>query len=100
MQELKPKPSTGVFCMRFHFALAVLVALSLLTRSIEAADYKYPYHDPYLATATSAMLGNDEAMARIESNILRVPGLPGRNRLPSLEGRGDVSLAFYRQNQA
>jgi hypothetical protein len=35
-----------------------------------------------------------------KSNILRVPGLPGRNGLPSLEGRGDVSLAFYRQNRA
>jgi hypothetical protein len=44
-------------------------------------------------------LGNDEATARIESNILHVPGLPARNRLPSLEGRGDVSLAFYRQKQ-
>ena len=86
--------------MRFRFALAVFAVLSLLTRSIEAADYNYPYRDPYLATATSAILGNDEATARIESNILRVPGLPGRNKLPSLDGRGDLSLAFYRQNQA
>jgi hypothetical protein len=86
--------------MRFHFALAVLAALGLLTRSIEAADYNYPYRDPYLATATSAILGNDEATARVESNVLRVPGLPGRNKLPGLEGRGDLSLAFYRQNQA
>jgi hypothetical protein len=97
MHELKP---TGVLYMRFRFVLAVLAALGLLTRSVEAADYEYPYRDPYLATATSAILGNDEATARIESNILRVPGLPGRNRLPSLEGRGDVGLAFYRQNQA
>ena len=86
--------------MRFHLALAVLAVLGLLTRSIEAADYNYPYRDPYLATATSAILGNDEATARVESNVLRVPGLAGRNKLPSLEGRGDVSLAFYRQNQA
>ena len=86
--------------MRFHLALAVLAALGLLTRSIEAADYNYPYRDPYLATATSAILGNDEATARVESNVLHVPGLPGRNKLPSLEGRGDLSLAFYRQNQA
>src|SRR5215470_12024689 len=99
MQELKPKPSTGVFCMRFHFALAVLAALGLLTRSIEAADYTYPYRDPYLATATSAILGNGEATPRVESKVLRVPGLPGRNKLPGLEGRGDVSLAFYRQNR-
>src|SRR4029453_12703206 len=97
VQDFNP---TGVLYMRFRFALAVLVALSLLTRSIEAADYEYPYRDPYLATAPSAMLGNDEATARIESNVLRVSGLPGRNNLPGLEGRGDVSLAFYRQNQA
>src|SRR5262245_9194672 len=99
MQKLKPKPSTGVFCMRVHFALAVLAVLGLLTHSIEAAGYAYPYHDPYLATATSAILGNDEATARVESNVLRVPGLPGRNSLPGLEGRGDIKLAFYRQNQ-
>ena len=86
--------------MRFHLALAVLAALGLLTRSIEAADYNYPYRDPYLATATSAILGNDEATARVESNVLRLPGLPGRNKLPNVEGRGDLSLAFYRQNQA
>jgi hypothetical protein len=99
MQKLKPKPSTGVFCMRFHFVLALLAAVGLLTRSIEGADYMFPYRDPYLATATSALLGNDEATARVESNVLRVPGLAGRNSLPGLEGRGDVSLAFYRQNQ-
>src|SRR5262245_41581563 len=87
------------FSVRFHLALAVLAVLGLLTRSIEAADYNYPYHDPSLATATSAILGNDEATARVESNVLRVPGLPGRNKLPSLEGRGDVSLAFYRQDR-
>jgi hypothetical protein len=96
VQDFNP---TGVLYMRFRFALAVLVALSLLTRSIEAADYEYPYRDPYLATATTALLGNDEATARVESNILHVPGLPGRNNLPGLEGRGDVSLAFYRQKQ-
>jgi hypothetical protein len=85
--------------MRFHFALAVLAALGLLTRSsIEAADYRYPYRDAYLATATSAILSYDGATARVESSILHVPGLPGRNRLPSLEGRGDVSLALYRHN--
>ena len=98
MQKLKP--TGNVVYMRFHFALAVLTALGLLTRSIEAADYNYPYRDPYLATATSAILGNDEATPRVESNILRVPGLPGRNKLPGLEGRGDVSVALYRQNQA
>ena len=100
MQELKLTQSIRVLYMRFYLALAVLAILGLLTRPVEAADYKYPYRDPYLATATSAILGNGEATPRVESNIVRVPGLPGRNRLPGLERRGDVSLAFYRQNQA
>ena len=84
--------------MRIHFALAALATLSLLTHSIEAADYKYPYHDPYLATATTAILSDDGATASVNSTIVHVPGLPGRNNLPSLDGRGDVSLALYRQN--
>jgi hypothetical protein len=70
-----------------------------LTRSIEAADYKYPYHDPYLATATTAILSDDGATPRVKSTIVHVPGLSGRNNLPSLEGRGNVSLALYRQSR-
>jgi len=85
--------------MGFHFALAALIMLGLLTHSIEAADYKFPYRDPYLATATTAILSDDGATARVTSTIVRVPGLPGRNNLPDLEGRGDASLALYRQNR-
>src|SRR5918999_3204118 len=98
MREFQPRPPRGVFRMPFHCALAALALLGLLTNSIEAADYQYPYHDPYLATATTAILSDDGATARAKSTIVHVPGLPGRNNLPSLEGRGDVSLALYRQN--
>jgi hypothetical protein len=95
MQKLRP------LYIRFHFGLAVLALVGLLTRcSIEAAEYKYPYHDPYLATSTSAILESGEVSTGAESSILRVPGLAGRNSLPTLEGRGHVSLAFYRQTQA
>lgn len=82
--------------MRFHFALAILTAWGLVTRSLDAADYRYPYRDPYLATATTAILGGDGAC--VKPSILRVPGLPGRNKLPTLEGRGNVSLALYQQD--
>jgi hypothetical protein len=85
--------------MGFHFALAALITVGLLTHPIEAADYRYPYQDPYLATATTAILSDDGATASVTSTIVRVPGLPGRNNLPDLEGRGDVSLALYRQNR-
>jgi hypothetical protein len=86
--------------MGHFFAVAVLTALSLLNRSIAVADYKYPYRNPYLATATSAILSDNGATPRVDSTIVHVPGLPGRNHLPTLEGRGDVNLALYRQTRA
>ena len=82
--------------MRFHFS--VYITLCLSWSSIEAAEYKYPYHDPYLATATTAIFCDDGPTPRLESKIVHVPGLPGRNQLPSLAGRGDVSIALYRQS--
>jgi hypothetical protein len=85
---------------RRYFAFALLLTFCLVTRSTRAADYQYPYHDPYLATSTTAILSDDGATADAKSRIVRVPGLPGRNNLPSLEGRGEVSLAFYRQNHS
>ena len=85
--------------MRYYLAMAALIGVSFLTPSIAPADYKYPYHDPYLATATSAILSDDGATPRVDSTIIRVPGLPGRNHLPTLEGRGDLSLALYRQTR-
>src|SRR6185503_4011796 len=100
MYNSQPMRSKGIFPTGFHFALALLTALSLVASSIEAADYQYPYHDPYLATATSAILSDDGATPRVDSTIVRVAGLPGRNQLPALEGRGDVSLALYRQSRA
>ncbi len=100
MRKLKPRPPTVGVYMRFHFALAVLAALGLLTRSIQAADYNYPYHDPYLATATAAILNDDGLTRRIKTQVVHVRGLPGRNQLPSLEGRGKLSIALYRQNHS
>jgi hypothetical protein len=86
--------------MGYYFVVAVLTALSLLIHSIAVAEYKYPYRNPYLATATSAILSDNGATPRVDSTIVRVPGLPGRNHLPTLEGRGDVNLALYRQTRA
>jgi pimeloyl-ACP methyl ester carboxylesterase len=42
------------------------------------------------------LTGNDNG---IESSILRIPGLEGRNDLPTLEGRNHVSLALYRHDR-
>ena len=82
--------------MRLDCTLAILIVCGLVTRSVEAAEYRYPYRNPYLATVTTAILSGDGAC--IKPSILRVPGLPGRNKLPTLEGRGNVSLALYQQD--
>jgi hypothetical protein len=85
---------------RLIYPVYVLLATGWLSSgSIEAAEYKYPYRDPYIATATTAILSDDGATRRVNSEVVHVPGLPGRNKLPSLEGRGDVSIALYRQNR-
>lgn len=81
-----------------HFHCIVFITLCLSWSSVEAADYNYPYLDPYLATATTAILNDDGITPRLKSQIVHVPGLPDRNQLPSLEGRGELSVALYRQN--
>ena len=85
--------------MGLNIAFAVLVTVLATTNVIADADYPYPYHDPYLATATTAILNDNGATVPVESSIIRVAGLRGRNDLPYLKGRGDVSLALYRQKK-
>jgi hypothetical protein len=72
--QLQQKRSRETSSVRFHFAAAIFTALALFTGSLEGADYKYPYHDPYLATATTAILSDDGATERVKSTILHVPG--------------------------
>jgi hypothetical protein len=67
------------------------------SRPAQAADYRYPYRDPYLATATAAILDVSGPIPRPDRLVVHVPGLPGRNELPTLQGRGDLSVAFYCQ---
>jgi len=89
---------TADITARFQLAVASLIAvLCLATKSVQAAEYNY-YHDPFLATATTALLSDDRTKAQDKSTIVHMPGLPGRNKLPTLEGRGDVSINLYRQS--
>lgn len=85
--------------MRYDLIAAAIVALCLLSCTGEAAEYNYPYRNPYLATTTVAILSDEGATTNAKSTIFRVRGLPGRNTLPTLEGRGDVSLALYRHER-
>ncbi len=76
----------------------VWVAVCLIWSSAQAEDYGYPYRDPYLATATSALLDTNGQIPRPRRRVVHVPGLAGRNDLPTLEGRGHLSVALYRQS--
>lgn len=66
-----------------------------LGRVVDPAEYAFPFHDPYLATVTAAVLNPG---VRIRREIVHVPVLPGRDDLPLLEGRGGASVALYRQD--
>jgi hypothetical protein len=96
MREPNHRRRQALFTLRLH--LIVLTTVCLSWSSVGAADYKYPYHDPYVATVTTAILNADGPGRRLKRQAVHVPGLPGRNRLRSLEGRGDMSIALYRQH--
>ena len=84
-----------------HYAgrcLIAWIALCLIGSVAQAEEYRYPYWDPYLATATSALLEGNRQTSRPRRLAVHVPGLAGRNALPTLEGRGNVSVAFYPQS--
>jgi pimeloyl-ACP methyl ester carboxylesterase len=92
----KHRPRLLLLTMRFHFIVAV--AVCLFWSRVEAEEYRYPYRDPYLATATTAILNAEGMTPRLKREAIHVPVLAGRSRLPAIEGRGEVSVALYRQD--
>ena len=79
------------------------VTVQAVDSAIGAEDqrqaYAYPYRDPYLATITAAALNPDGLTPGVKRQVVHVLVLPERNHLPTLEGRGEVSVALYRQNR-
>lgn len=95
--EVKPMQQRGVTRPAQAFSVALAVMFFAVMELAAAAPLGYPFRDPYIATATVSILRDDLTG---NSAILRVPGLPGRDHLFSLEGRGHVSMALYRQDGA
>jgi hypothetical protein len=75
----------------------VLTVICFSWSAAQAEEYKYPYHDPYVATITAALLNSDDLTPRLKRQVVHVPGLPGRDQLPALEGRGELKVTLYRQ---
>ena len=82
---------------------SAVVNVRAVDSAIDAGDqheaYAYPYRDPYLATITAAALDPDGLTPGLKRQVVHVPVLPGRNNLPTLEGKGEVSVALYRQHR-
>lgn len=79
--------------------LCIVTALVLSVGSSVAEDRRDRLRDPYLATTTAAILNADRLRPRLKREIVHVAGLPGRNQVPALEGRGNLGVAFYRQDR-
>jgi hypothetical protein len=80
-------------------AVSVRAVDSAIAAGDERSAYAYPYRDPYLATITAAALNPDGLTPGLKRQVVHVPVLPERNNLPTLEGRGEVSVALYRQHR-
>jgi acetyl esterase/lipase len=77
--------------------LAVPAAFAL---ELTAADYHYPYHDPYLATATAALLHGRGKIAQGTIHDLSLTVLPQRDDIPLLKGKGRLRYRLYQHQGA
>ena len=80
--------------------LMVLTAVWVASSPALAQEYSYPYRDPYLATVTGAALNADGLTPGIKRQVVHVSILPDRDKLPKLEGKGELSVALYQQKRA
>jgi pimeloyl-ACP methyl ester carboxylesterase len=80
--------------------LMVLTAVCVASSPALAQEYSYPYRDPYLATVTGAALNADGLTPGIKRQVVHVSILPNRDKLPKLEGKGELSVALYQQKRA
>jgi hypothetical protein len=86
-----PSSDALQLCLRYR-------PLDRLGRSIDPRDYPYQFRDPYLATITAAAMNPDGLTRGVRRQVVHVPVLPGRDRLPMLKGRGEASVSLYRQS--
>src|SRR5690242_5630503 len=97
--ERKQGAGLSLVTRRCRVIIWSAVALCLSPSMVQAEEYRYPYRDPYLATATTAILTTEGMTSRPKREAIHVPVRAGRNHLPALEGRGAVSMTLYRQDR-
>ena len=100
-QRLEREQGTGLSHMarRCRVIIWSAAALCLSSSLVQAEEYRYPYRDPYLATVTTAILTSEGMTPRLKREAIHVSVRAGRDHLPALEGRGQVSMTLYRQDR-
>ncbi|MGR8981569.1 MAG: alpha/beta hydrolase [Gammaproteobacteria bacterium] len=87
-----------------HLAALIFVILSCrpeaLAQIIDEANYRYPYKDPFVATATVALMQGREAIPSGHIRDLEIKVLDGRDNIDLLEGKGTLRYRFYQQKGA
>ncbi len=89
---------TSLLFLRWREILAVLLLCICQIASAKRVDdssYHYPYKNPYLATATVAILKDREQRYVWEkTQHLELELIPGRNDVPLLEGKGKLRIRY------
>lgn len=84
-------------CIAAVLFAVVFIQVDAVARMIEAAAYGYPYRDPYVATATVALMQGRESLPSGEIRNLDITVLEGRDNVYLLEGMGKLRYRFYQQ---
>lgn len=64
---------------------------------MDAGSYRYPYKDPYVATATVTLMQGREELPSGNIRNLEIMVIEGRNDVYLLEGKGKLRYRFYQQ---
>ncbi|BBA33926.1 uncharacterized protein sS8_1972 [Methylocaldum marinum] len=78
------------------FAVLLLSICQIASaKRVEESSYRYPYKNPYLATATVAILKDrEQRYVWEETQHLDLTLIPGRNDVPLLEGKGKLRVRY------
>lgn len=82
----------------FLFTL-LLCPLEAVAQRIDAANYRYPYNNPFVATSTVALMQGHEALQHGKIRNLEINVLDGRDNIPLLEDMGKLRYRFYQREE-
>jgi len=76
-------------------ALLLCICQAAFAKRVDESSYRYPYPNPYLATATVAILKDrEQRYAWDDTRHLDIELIPGRNDVYLLEGKGKLRVRY------